>query len=57
MKCSKGLIASDSYFLKYQLMVVLLTTTVLIFCIRAVRLSIAAPHQVDTGITAPELIG
>jgi len=44
------LTASDSNF-------IVLTTALLILSFRAVRLSIAAPHQVDTRITAPELIG
>lgn len=35
----------------------LLTTALLIFLILTVKLSIAAPHQVDTGISAPELVG
>ena len=44
------LTASDSYF-------IVLTTALLILRFRTVRLSIAAPHQVDTRINAPELIG
>jgi len=43
------LTASDSYFL-------VLTTALLILRFRTVRLSIAAPHQVDTRIAAPEFI-
>lgn len=44
------LTVSETYFL-------VLTTALLILRFRTVRLSIAAPHQVDTRITAPELVG
>jgi len=48
---------THAHVFKHEPVFLLLTAALFVFRICTIRLSIAAPHQVDTGITAPKLVG